>query len=530
MLLCLYLFPCILIASGCASVPGQKDDALAWVDGEPITKDDLGYSLQIAHRREDLSITKKFDISEYLQKLIDDRLIVQEGRRMNLEDSPLIREKVREFVLRESVVKLYIEEITDKVSVSEEDVTDYYRQNYDVLTLNVIETADEKEAEEILSEIRDGRGFEEFAVEYASRSGMNPRELVVKRKSLKPVIRDAVSGLNPGDISGVINTQDNYSILKVLSIQAAPDEELESVRAEIEKALREQKIKKRSDEYLAELRNKYEVKIDRELMASIDDGSHKELLNDSRPVAEIKGMALTAGEFATMLLTRPGKPKEVILNSWIDFKVVDLEALSRNYDVNTDLKDKVQRYKNVLLKGAFIREVINPAIQITEKDAEDYYMAHQENYAKPTMYRIQQITLNSREEAQDMLNSLEGGANFSWLAKTKSRDSFAEGGGVMEWKTKAQLPEPVREIIDDLKQGDIGPILNIDQEFLVFRLMEKSAREIEPFNAVRTVVYNAAYKKKFQGIYDSYIDKLRKDARIELNDGAVRAFEETFKK
>jgi parvulin-like peptidyl-prolyl isomerase len=167
---------------------------------------------------------------------------------------------------------------------------------------------------------------------------------------------------------------------------------------------------------------------------------------------------------------------------------------------------------------------------MTDKDLEDYYMSHQEEYVKPVKYKIQQITLNSQVEAQEALNSLTGGANFSWLAKAKSKDSFASAGGVTEWKTKEQLPGPAREMVGDFKQGDLSPILQIDSQYLIFRLVEKSGREVEEFSKVKAIVFKAAYEEKFREIYDSYIDKLRKDARIELNDEAVRAFEETFKK
>lgn len=532
---CICSLFCVLIVSGCASVPRERTDALAWVDEEPVTREDLGYSLQVAHRREELPATKQFDISQYLQKLIDDRLIIQEARRMGLEDSADIQEKIREFVLRESVVRLYNEEIVGKAYVTEEDISNYYKVNYESFTLNVIEAGNEAEAGEILQKIESGEKFETFALDYESHSEKQKgKELVIKRKTLKPVMQETASALKPGEISGVIKDQDKYYIIKLLDRQAAPDEELESARGNIESVLKDQKIKKQSDEYLVQLREKMAVKIDRELLASIklDEGdkTREEWSKDTRPLVQANNMTLTVGDFAATLPEKLSKTKEEILNSWLDFKLVDLDALSRHYDVNTDLKNMVQRYKNVLLKNAFTRKIINPSIKMTDKDLEDYYMSHQEEYVKPVKYRIQQITLNSQEEAQEALNSLTGGANFSWLAKAKSKDSYAAAGGVIDWKTKELLPVPAREIIDDLKQGDISPILQNESQYLIFRLVEKSEREVEEFSNVKAIVFKAAYEEKFREIYDGYIDKLRKDARIELNDEAVRAFEETFKK
>jgi hypothetical protein len=63
---------------------------LAFVDGDPVTKGDLEYSLEIAHRREDLSSAKALDISQYVEKLINDRLIIHEARRMGMEEYPAV--------------------------------------------------------------------------------------------------------------------------------------------------------------------------------------------------------------------------------------------------------------------------------------------------------------------------------------------------------------------------------------------------------------------------------------------------------
>jgi len=526
---------CLLAVLGCASVPGERADALAWVDGEPVTRKDLEYSLQIAHRREDLSNAKQIDISRYVQKLIDDRLIVQEAQRMGLDDAPEVREKVREYILRESVVRLYDEEILGKVSVTGEEITNYYRENYEKYTLSVIEAGTENEAAEIMGKLQGGERFDNFAMEYASHSEkQKTKERVVKKKTLKRALQEAVAGLKPGEISSVIKDQDKYFIVKLLDRQAAPDEELASVRKSIEGALKDEKIKQRSAEYLVELRKKSDVKIDRELLASMKfqegDKTREEWLNDKRPLVQANNMTLAAGDFAAMLPEKPLKSNVEILDTWLDRKMVDLEALSRHYDINTDLKDMVQRYKNELLKAAFARNVINPQIKISDRDTEDYYHGHQTEYTKPVKYRTQQITLKSSEDAQEVLNSLAGGASFSWLARTKSKDSFASAGGVTDWKTKDQLPGPVKDIIDNLNVGDISPVLPIDGEYLIFRLMETSGFEVEEFSSVKGLAYQAAYKDKFYEIYNAYLDKLKKDARIELNDDVVRSYEETFKK
>ncbi|GBD96298.1 MAG TPA: peptidyl-prolyl cis-trans isomerase [Nitrospirae bacterium] len=527
---------CLLIFSSCATTPKQGD-MLAFVDGEPVTKEDIEYALQISHRREDLSAAKTLDISRYIQQAIDNRLIIHEALRMGMDEFPEVQQKVQAFILRESVVRLYNEEIVEKVSVTEEDIINYYKENYERSALDLIEVETEEEAGEILAKLKSGEDFGEFSRKYPANSAKKEGQegFIFTRKSMSPAIQEAVYSLKPGEFSDVIKARNKYYIIKLISRQEAPDEELDSVRGNIERALRKQKIKERSDEYLAQLHEEADVKINKEILSSITadatDEEREQWLKDERPLIEVGNEALSVGDFAAMLPPRYGdKAKENTLKNWLDRKLVDREALSRHYERRTDLKDKIARYENQVVKNTFIKKIIVPEITVTDKDVEDYYLSHPEEFAKPPRYRIQQITLKSREEAEDVLNSLKAGANFSWLAKRRSTDPAAARGGVAGWKTREQLPGSLVEIIDTLKPGDISPILEVDNVYRIIRLMEKIKKGVKEFDEVKLFAGRAAYKEKYRATYNEYINKLKEDAVIEINDQALRSFEEIFKK
>jgi parvulin-like peptidyl-prolyl isomerase len=231
-----------------------------------------------------------------------------------------------------------------------------------------------------------------------------------------------------------------------------------------------------------------------------------------------------------MVPLRIKKSKEEILNNWIDRKLIDQEALSRHYEREPEFKGRVKRYEDQLLKRTFINRVIIPQIKISDKDLKDYYSKHQEDFIKPTRFRIQQITVKTVEEAKDVLNSLQNGANFSWLAKRKSIDSVALIGGTIGWRTKDQLPKPIREVIDTLKPGDISPILEVDSLYRIIRLQEKTEKEFKEFNEVKDSVYRAVFRERFKEIYNKYIDKLKEDAQIEINAEAIKSVERMFEK
>ena len=519
---------------GCASIQ-QKENVLAVVNSEPITEDDLKYSLQISHRREDLSSAGAMDISQFIQKLIDDKLIIQEAYRMGMDEYPEVQQAIQAYILRESVVRLHDEEIVKKVTVTEEDIKSYYKKNYEKFSLGIIEAGSEQSAQEILEQLKQGMDFKELAQKYSTHSSQKAGgEVVMMRNSILPQIWDAIANFKLGEFSDVLKIQNKYYIIKFIGREEAPDGELASVRERIEKFLRKQKEKERSDEYLKYLREHQNIKINQEILSSLkfDGGSEEieKLSKDERTLVDVNGSVLTVSDFVTLARSFPGKSKEVILNDWIDRKVVDQEALSRHYELKPELRDMVDRYKNQLLKNTFIKRVVVPQISLSDKMVEEYYLSHQKSFIKPVSFKIQQITVKTMDEAQDILSSLQKGADFSWLAKNRSVDSAAQEGGDIGWHSKAKLPEPVREIIDSLKPGDISPVIKLDSQYRIVRLHTKREEGVEEFDKVKNAAYKAAFEEQLNSLLKKYTAQLKADAQIKINDDAVRLLEERLQK
>ncbi|MEW6163127.1 MAG: peptidylprolyl isomerase [Nitrospirota bacterium] len=425
----------------------EREAVLAVVDGEPITEEDMKYSLNIAHRKEDLSHAVELNLLQYLQKLVDDRLIINEARNAQMDQLPEIRKAIEVYILRESVVRLYDEEIVQKVFITEEEIKDYYFK--------------------------------------------------VKREE-------------------------------------APDEEFEKVRGNLQKAIRKQKEKERSNEYLAYLRERATIKIDRELLSTIRlDGRKEEIekwSKDKRPLAEVNGSVLTAGDFIAIATPYTRKSNEEILNNWIDRKIVDHEALSRHYEMKPDLKKMVYRYENQLLKNTFIKRIIIPQIIITDETLRRYYSEHKNGFIKPARYRIQQITVKTIDEAEEILKNLQNGTDFSWIAKRRSTDSTASKGDDIGWVTKAELPEPLREIVDTLKPGDITPVVKIDSLYRIVKLQGKTEEEAEDFSKIKDAVYRACFDEQLKTLLDVYITQLKIGAKIKIYDEEIRSLEKKFQK
>jgi parvulin-like peptidyl-prolyl isomerase len=117
-------------------------------------------------------------------------------------------------------------------------------------------------AQEIRTKILAGADFDKMAQMYSEDS---TRDLGgdwgwVDDKTLSQPLSEVAFRLKPGEVSKIVPVSGNYYILKVEGRQGGDVKPLASVRAEIEKQLRQQKAQELQEHWIASLRSKAYIK------------------------------------------------------------------------------------------------------------------------------------------------------------------------------------------------------------------------------------------------------------------------------
>lgn len=515
-----------LLLSGCAASTG-RGRVLAEVDGEKITEADLQYSLEVAHRKENLAPGASLDLTGYLAKLVDERLVIQEARRMGLDRMPAVRASLDAFLLRESVVRLRDEEILRKVAVTPEEILALYKMNHEEFSLSLIEASSAEDARKIVDALRAGESFDEARKRLPEAQST---DMTLTPRTMAAEFRDAVLNAKPGDTTDVVRIKDHFAVARVTSRTEAPAAGLEQQRASLEKALRRQKEDARSDEYLRELRSRVTVTIDEELVRAIRDEAPKEeqeqWTRDQRPVVRVSGEALTLADFAAML-----KPPYTAANKmgqlqwWIDVKAVDREALSRGYADLPEVREKARHYENQLLLSAFIQKAVYPRVALDDDTLRACYERHQNEFRRPAFYNMQQLTVPTREEADALRENLANGADFTWQLRRLAERTGEQLDSVSRWIPQPELPGYLKDPVPALAQGAISPVFEHDGVFTIVRVLGKTEEKVEEFGAVKEALGRLCTDDQLRRLLAESTASLKTDAAIEIDDQAVRSLE-----
>ncbi len=266
-----------VVLAGCSST---KDEVVATVDGEKITKDEL-YEILVG-----------VSGVEALDALIDEKIVQMEIKKADITisdeetdaemanfieemggeeafDSALeMKDMKKEDFKKEIVQYLSIRKLMEPlVEVTDEEIQAYFEENKDLyhqeeqVEARHILVEDEALANDLLKQLKDGADFAELAKEH-STDGTAPMggDLgFFPRGKMVPEFDEKVFSMNVGDVSDLVKTNYGYHIIEVLDKKEDKEASLEDVKEEIKDKLFENGMQTEYVQWLEEKRAAYKI-------------------------------------------------------------------------------------------------------------------------------------------------------------------------------------------------------------------------------------------------------------------------------
>lgn len=198
----------------------SENKLIAEVNGVKIYQEDL-FNL-LAAMEDKARFNTKEGLNVLADELVNQELLLQDAKENKLDNE---EEFVKELeIVKNNMLKNYaMHKIFEKVSVSEDEIENYYEENKDTLFSLVTYTAShillesEEMADKVLDQINDGLDFKEAAKKFSldptkdngGSLGSFPKGVMVKE------FQEGLDKLKIGQISKPIKTQFGYHIIKL---------------------------------------------------------------------------------------------------------------------------------------------------------------------------------------------------------------------------------------------------------------------------------------------------------------------------
>lgn len=504
----------------------EGKEAVATVNGEPITLEELN---------RDLPMTSGASKSEVLGRLINVSLVIQEGKRIGLDELPEIKNMVDVFskvTLREELMERQVKD----TKVDDKEVEKLYKESIKEWKISSLLFEKEEAAKKMAEEIKAGKNFDELSKQYVAegKAKAGERGEWLKIKDISPQIVSTVSKMKAGSVSPIIPFKSGFVILRLEDTRYTEDPE--AMKQAREEALKRKKVQVLKD-YSNGLIKKY-AKVNQEVLKRIDYESKtpgfEAFLEDKRAVAEIKGEnPITVGELTQHIkmqffhgIERAIESKKLnskkvpALDEMIYKRVFRKEALRLGLDKTEGYENRVKVYENSLLFGAFVNKVIVPDIKLQEEEMKAYYSEHLKEYTMPEMMKIKGLVFAKREEGESAVEKLRKGTEFQWLAENAEGQVDQDTKGLLTFDgkffTTKDLPEGVQKAIHGARTGDFRLYESSDGYFYALAIQDVIPSKPQPYEEAREAVAKRLFDEKVKKAVEDYADKLRAVSEVKI--------------
>jgi len=276
-----------------------QEKIAAIVNKEIITQKDFSdflnfMRMQMSQEYKGAELDKKMESmkNEFLEKLVEDRLIMQEAQKLKIQISPeRIRERInslrqrypsdthfqqslkaqglveadlearaREQMLMYAVIE---EKIKKNILVTPSEVTEFYHQHgEEFVTPETGEfeslAADQKDA--ALSAVRDLKEGKDIN-DIANGLSLSYNKVDLARGQLKKEVEDIIFGLKPGEVSDPVEISERYYIFRLNKFNPPQKRTLIQAQEDIQNYLFNLKMQESMEKWVADLKKRSFIKI-----------------------------------------------------------------------------------------------------------------------------------------------------------------------------------------------------------------------------------------------------------------------------
>lgn len=189
------------------------------------------------------------------------------------------------------------------------------------------------------------------------------------------------------------------------------------------------------------------------------------------------------------------------------------------------------RLRDTLITNKVFGRELRSREQLTDAELRERYNREKDSFRLPERAHLREIVVlkpenGNLEEARTRATEIaeaarKPGTDFAALASTMSDSGTKEKGGDLGEVAKGDLVADLDKAVFNAPQGTIIGPLETKSAWHVMKVEQRLPSEVPAFESVKDKLKQDASAETFERDYKAYIDSLRKDAYVQINDEMI---------
>ena len=516
----------VIVFMGCGKDKGEL--VVAQVADETITVSELqefGGELPEHLQSKKEGIEK---VKEHLQTMIDMKLMIIEVGKKGIDKSLGSLSKMHQTKKKRLVGTFQKSEI--KIDIKEEEVQEFFENSHfsRAIRFSDITVDSEDKARAALEELKRGKSFEEVVRKWsinevtAGRSGDIGRYII--SEMMIPLLRNKLFFLEVGEVSEPIKVAGRYTIFKVTAdstVQLNP-----VIATEIADQLYRQRFSLQRAALVEKLKNKYRLELDQEglnaFVEKLRTGASF-ATEDERNIVVYrydKGK-ITSGDFMYVIIAiakeaLPNLTDSEVVVSFTERAIIpDImimeAAISAGIDKEEDTVKWLEKKRRKFLMSELRKKALEGKINITDDEIRHEYDSNPDKYLLPEQIDIQEILVETEEEALRLMEQIQKGISLGELASSHSIRSVEqrdEEGRFHFHPYERPLYGGIVEVAEEAQIGELKGPVSVKDGYSIFKVLSRR-RPREPFSDAKRRVRVKIKNERESEIFEQFLEELR---------------------
>lgn len=188
-------------------------------------------------------------------------------------------------------------------------------------------------------------------------------------------------------------------------------------------------------------------------------------------------------------------------------------------EVGINEQDVLDEITSQLATSRLVEEVVQDVPDVTDEDVRVAFDEHRDRMVTPEARRLLNIVVETKRDAQRVLEALRGGADFGEVAATWSRDgSTRDSGGDLGLVTANQLEADYADAAFSTLRGSVFGPVETQYGWNVGKVADVRPSTALTFAAVKETLAAELQNRERLEVWRSYLGDLLEDADVEYAD------------
>ncbi len=244
-------------------------------------------------------------------------------------------------------------------------------------------------------------------------------------------------------------------------------------------------------------------------------------------LASFGEQTITLGEFIQIWEEFPEDyklqlDKSMVLDQIISEKLLIREAKNIGLEEDRDVLEQIKKITEQILVQSLIEIEILNKVKINDEEVLEYYEQNKDSFTEKEQVHLYNILLETEEEAQDVLERLKAGKDFSEIAIEKSTGPSAVQGGDLEYLSKGTIIPEIEDVVFALELEKLSEIIKTDFGFHILKITDKKPETVKTLEEVKEDIIEILLPTKHREAFENLLEELKGKAEIEINEELLK--------